>query len=179
MIVRVSKRERFVTIDKTGIEDSRLSFKATGLLAYLLSKPDDWTINSRGLTEAKTDQRSAILSGLRELEKAGYLSREQRRVDSGAFEWEQVLYETPVDFQHDHGAKSDPWSEQGKQRETAGGHHGSVIRTRETAPGTKEGSTDKPSASRLKTEPDPNCPDCGGKSWTCFRCTNYGKRETA
>ena len=39
-VIRVRKRpNNFVMIDKTFLEDDRLSFKAKGILAYLLSKP--------------------------------------------------------------------------------------------------------------------------------------------
>lgn len=93
-IIRVTKRERFVTIEKTGIEDGRLSFRATGLLAYLLSKPDRWTINYRDLIQRKTEGKTAVLRALKELETTGYLQRERKHV-GGRYQWEQVLYEVP------------------------------------------------------------------------------------
>ena len=44
-VIRVKKRpSNFVMMDKTFLEDDRLSYKAKGLLAYLLSKPDDWKV---------------------------------------------------------------------------------------------------------------------------------------
>ena len=93
-IIRVSKRERFVVMDKTGLEDPRLSFQATGILAYLLSKPDTWTINYRDLVLRKTDGKTRVLAALKELETCGYLKRERRHV-GGRYDWEQVLYEVP------------------------------------------------------------------------------------
>lgn len=97
-IIRVSKRERFVVIDKTGLEDARLSFRTTGILAYLLSKPDDWSINYRDLVTRKSDGKTAVLRSLRELESAGYLRRERKHV-GGRYHWEQVLYEAPRNAQ--------------------------------------------------------------------------------
>ncbi len=42
-IVRVNKRSNpYVVIDKTALNDDRLSWKAKGVLCYLLSLPDDW-----------------------------------------------------------------------------------------------------------------------------------------
>lgn len=93
-IVRVSKRERFVVMDKTGLEDDRLTFRAKGLLAYLLAKPDNWTINYRQLEKVGPDGKSIVLKSLRELELAGYLKRERRHV-GGRYDWIQTLYETP------------------------------------------------------------------------------------
>ncbi len=94
-IVRVSKRERFVVMDKTGLEDSRLSFKAKGLLAYLLTKPDKWSISYRQLEKVGPDRKTVVLSALKELENGGYLHRERIHVN-GLYDWEQVLYEVPL-----------------------------------------------------------------------------------
>ena len=43
-IIRAPRRHRFVTIDQSAVEDSRLSWAARGLLGYLLSRPDDWKV---------------------------------------------------------------------------------------------------------------------------------------
>lgn len=113
-IVRVAKRERYVIIDKTGLEDADLSFRATGLLSYLLSKPDHWTISYRALAEVKREGEHAVLTALAELEEAGYLKRHRKQNARGQWEWEQVLYECPTCLPEDeavpqeslHGATS-------------------------------------------------------------------------
>lgn len=64
-------------IPKTALEDARLSWKARGLLAFLLSLPPDAPFSSETLAEASPQGRSAALSGLRELRAAGYLSLER------------------------------------------------------------------------------------------------------
>lgn len=95
-IVRVKKRVTpYVVIDKTVLEDERLSFKARGLAAYLLSKPDNWTVNERQLIKSGPDGQAAIRSGLHELEQAGYLKRERMHTGEGKFTWETTLYESP------------------------------------------------------------------------------------
>ena len=95
-IVRVSKRDRWVTIDKTGLEDSRLSFKAKGLLAFLLSKPDNWQARISHLAKVGPDGNTAVRSGLNELEEYGYLIRKPVRNDDGTIkEWESIIYEIP------------------------------------------------------------------------------------
>lgn len=135
-IVRVKKRERFVTIDKTGIEDETLSFKATGLLVYLLSKPDNWTISYRHLATIKKEGAHAIREALKELADAGYLHRQKIQGVGGLWRTEQVLYETP--------------------------HRASLFGARITAAritdalneerDNEEGTTDKPSSSSTKTK---------------------------
>ena len=51
-IIRVSKNKNnpYFLMNNTGINDKNLSFKAKGVLAYLISKPDNWYINYRDLT---------------------------------------------------------------------------------------------------------------------------------
>lgn len=96
-IIRTNKRENpYVMIDKYGLNDERLSWKAKGLLAYLLSKPDDWQVYERDIIKRSTDGRDAVRTALRELEACGYLSRRQIRSESGSFgHMEYVVYERP------------------------------------------------------------------------------------
>jgi len=44
-----------------------LSFRAKGLLAYLLSRPPDFTVTVRGLARVSKEGRSAVASALHEL----------------------------------------------------------------------------------------------------------------
>ena len=41
-IKRVKKEMNYTIINNTGLKDKSLSLKAKGLLAYMLSLPDDW-----------------------------------------------------------------------------------------------------------------------------------------
>ena len=69
-MIRVIKKENpFVTIDKTCLKDDRLSWKAKGLLCYLLSLPDDWDIYVSELINHAFDGRDSTAAGLRELPK--------------------------------------------------------------------------------------------------------------
>lgn len=95
-IKRVKSRKRFVTIDSHSIQDSTLSWKATGLLSYMLTMPDDWEFYVSDLKNRKKDGRDSTASGLKELEKAGYLVKEKRRTDDGRFAgYDYLLYEEP------------------------------------------------------------------------------------
>ena len=95
-IVRVSKDKNFVVMDKTGLEDERLSFKAKGLLAYLLSKPDNWYCYDKHLAKVGPDGKTAVNSGLKELKKYGYLEKKPIRGKDGKIqEWESIIREVP------------------------------------------------------------------------------------
>lgn len=97
-IVRVSKRENpYVILDKTFLSDNRISWKAKGILAYLMSKPDDWKVIIGNLINQSTDGEKSVYSGLRELEKYGYMTRERVRDEKGKFiHMEYIVYELPI-----------------------------------------------------------------------------------
>lgn len=96
MIVRTRKNQRYTVINNTVLEDERLSWRARGIAAYLLSKPDDWEINSDYLWKQGTEGRDAVRSAMKELEECGYLVREKRRNEDGTFNTVVTLIEEPL-----------------------------------------------------------------------------------
>lgn len=83
-IVHIKKRENpYAQIDKRCIEDSRLSWRARGILAYLLSKPENWTVNVKDIEQRGKEGRDAVQAALKELEKAGYASYGATRGENG------------------------------------------------------------------------------------------------
>lgn len=96
--VRVSKKENpYVQVDKFCLSDDRISWKAKGLLVYLLSKPDGWKVRVGDLIKRSSDGRDSCYSGLKELERFGYLKRLPVRDEAGKIlEWESVIYEFPL-----------------------------------------------------------------------------------
>lgn len=94
-IIRVQKRpSNFVLIDKSFLEDTRLSYKAKGILAYLLSKPDNWKVIVGNLVNYSADGKASVYAGLKELRKCGYYEKVPIRNDKGHFiRWESTVYE--------------------------------------------------------------------------------------
>ena len=89
------KRQNFVVLDKAFLQDIRLSWKSKGLLAYLLSLPDDWRISARELVKHASDGKDTLYNALRELGSFGYILRESIRV-SGRFQGvNYVVFERP------------------------------------------------------------------------------------
>lgn len=82
-IIRKHQRDTYTVIDNGAIRDDTLSWRATGLLAYLLSLPEGWKIRTNDLVNRKTDGRTAVLSTMTELETAGYLRRTKVRDTRG------------------------------------------------------------------------------------------------
>ena len=74
--IRTIKSKDFSVICNTFLKDERLSWKAKGILAYLLSKPDDWQIKVVDLIKRSKDGREKVYAGIKELLNAGYLQRQ-------------------------------------------------------------------------------------------------------
>ena len=47
IIRRIKKENPFIMLDKTCINDNRLSWKAKGLHTYIMGLPDDWKITRK------------------------------------------------------------------------------------------------------------------------------------
>lgn len=91
MILKVKRREHgFAIMTRSALEDHNLSFKARGIYAYLMSKPENWTINMKDLQRGK-DGRESVQSGLKELQAVGLAEYNVKPGNGG--EW--VLHEVP------------------------------------------------------------------------------------
>lgn len=84
VIIRRRVRRDFTTLPNDVIRDPRLSWKATGLLVYVLSLPEDFRLNLRYLTKLKPTGRDGTRAGLKELETTGYLKIRKQR-NAGRF----------------------------------------------------------------------------------------------
>src|SRR5690606_38416389 len=91
--IRNKKRPNpFVQIDKNMLSDSNISWKAKGILSYLLSKPDEWITYVADIEKRSTDGKDSVRSGMKELEDAGYIERKRIR-EKGRFKgWEYHVY---------------------------------------------------------------------------------------
>lgn len=73
-----------------------MSLKAKGLLSLMLSLPDDWEYNVSGLVKLSKDGKDGVMTALAELEKFGYLTRQQLFNDKGQFNGiEYNIFEQP------------------------------------------------------------------------------------
>lgn len=94
--VTVKKEQNYTIISNDIFKDTRLSFKAKGLLTTMLSCPPNWNYTIDGLSKISKDGKASIRSALAELEEFGYLERKQLRDEKGSFtDLEYVVYEKP------------------------------------------------------------------------------------
>lgn len=92
-----NKDHPFVMMDRRPIENSELTWGAKGVLAYLLSRPDNWTVRLRDLCNRSPDGVYKIRGYLRELTSAGHIYR-KKEVDPKTkriVEYTLEVYELP------------------------------------------------------------------------------------
>lgn len=82
-IYRAARRDQFVIVSQSAVEGSRLSWAARGLLAYLLSRPDDWKVLVNDLKRRGNLGGDGIYTLLRELRRTGYIHYEHNRDNQG------------------------------------------------------------------------------------------------
>lgn len=75
---------QFTQISNDWLRDSRLSFKARGLLAYIESHTPEWDISVHWLAANNPEGKEALRSAIAELELHGYLKRDQQN-EGGRF----------------------------------------------------------------------------------------------
>jgi len=94
-IFRTEKKRGFVRIDNATLQDNRLSFLARGILANLLSRPNDWEITQAALELAGKEGRDAISGAMRELQSLGYARKELVRKSGKLQGWRWMIAESP------------------------------------------------------------------------------------
>lgn len=70
---KLTKKSNFTAVPNKALHNKNISWKAKGLLCYLLSLPEDWSIFKKDLKNRSTDGYDGMLSGFIELEKYGYI----------------------------------------------------------------------------------------------------------
>jgi hypothetical protein len=95
-IIRSPRVENnFSIISNSVIRDTRLSYRARGVLLDILSRPDNWRVSADSLARTGSEGRHAILTALKELREIGYMRTEKLRKESGRFETVSIVYDTP------------------------------------------------------------------------------------
>ena len=101
VIIRRKVASNFTVLDNAVIRDTRLSWKALGLLVRLLSLPPNFKLRLVTLSRERPSGRDATRSGLKELEQTGYLTIVRERDVSGKFtttNW--IIQDRPENWPH-------------------------------------------------------------------------------
>jgi len=95
-IIRAQRPHSGFTVVRNDVaQDTRLSYRARGLLIYILSLPDNWRTDSVSLAKEAVEGRDAIRKCLTEMEEAGYLKRSKSQNELGHWETQWTIYDHP------------------------------------------------------------------------------------
>jgi hypothetical protein len=94
VIVRAPRKAHFTIVPNTAVRDARLSYRARGVLAYVLSMPDNWEASADRIAVEGAEGRDAVRKAIAELERAGYIDRVRERVEGGLIRTSLVVHDT-------------------------------------------------------------------------------------
>jgi hypothetical protein len=96
VVCRTDHNKNYKIIDTTCIEDKRLSWKAKAIHNYLVTRPEDWEINTKDLEGRSIDGVSSLRAGIDELIEFAYLFRIIKRNNKKQIEkWGYFSTELP------------------------------------------------------------------------------------
>ena len=94
--LRVLPRDSFTVVRNEAIRDKQLSFRARGLLAWMLSHESGRLITAAAMIEAGMEGRDSVRTALRELEAAKYICRIRYMDRTGQWFHEMTVTDLPT-----------------------------------------------------------------------------------
>lgn len=94
-VFKIEKNQNYTVMSNHHLRDRNLSYKAKGLLSFMLSLPEDWDYSLAGLCSISKENRDGIRSILKELQEHHYVEIEKVRGYKGYFEYNYLIYEVP------------------------------------------------------------------------------------
>ena len=94
-VIRFERNKNYTHMANYHLRDKSLSLRAVGLMSKMLSLKDDWSYSVAGLAGICKEGREAVRNVLKELEAAGYLTRDQHRSGGRFSGYDYTLREFP------------------------------------------------------------------------------------
>lgn len=88
-------QSHYTIISNDVLRDQNLSYRARGILASILSRPDNWRTDADSLARESKEGRTSILTALKELEQVGYLQRKKYQNEKGHWVTESLVFDKP------------------------------------------------------------------------------------
>lgn len=96
--VRRNRRHHYVSVESATVRDHGMSFRALGLLTFILDQSDEWKVRSEQLSKPEgREGRDAVRKALHELAARGYYRLERRRFLDGTQAMGAAVSEFPVE----------------------------------------------------------------------------------
>lgn len=102
--IKLNRRANFTMVQNEILRDPSLSFRAKGILAFLLSHSEDFKIRMVDLHKWAGEGRDACLSAVKELVDAGFVVHEKKRGENGQMYTITHIYDEPVTGKPDTGS---------------------------------------------------------------------------
>jgi len=94
-IIKNKVLNNFAMIPNELLADENLSWKAKGVLCYLLSMPYDWKIHTNEIEKHAIDGRESLNTAIKQLIELGYIERVKLNNEKGQFSgYEYSVYNT-------------------------------------------------------------------------------------
>ena len=98
-VFKIEKQKNYTVMSNYHLQDRNLSYKAKGLLSFMLSLPEDWDYSMKGLVAVSKENIKAIRTILNELKEHGYLEIVQTRGEKGYYKYEYIIREILVEVE--------------------------------------------------------------------------------
>ncbi|TYC49933.1 hypothetical protein ESZ50_04910 [Weissella muntiaci] len=82
-ILRKKLRQNYTVVANEIIRDATLTWKARGILQYLLHLPEDWEIHLQEIAKHSVDGYASFMSGIKELREKGYFKTTKENSANG------------------------------------------------------------------------------------------------
>lgn len=138
-VFKIEKQKNYTVMSNYHLQDRNLSYKAKGLLSFMLSLPEDWDYSMKGLVAVSKENIKAIRTILNELKEHGYLEIVQTRGEKGYYKYEYVIREIPIEVE--------------KQKDNPGTQKGDTVKgdtEKDTQINTKKQNTKEQIVKRVK-----------------------------
>jgi hypothetical protein len=96
--LRVLPHASFTVVRNTAARDQALTFRARGLLVWMLSHESGRLITAAAMIDAGPDGRDSVRAALRELEQTDYIRRIRYRGAQGLWHHEMTVTDMPTIF---------------------------------------------------------------------------------
>lgn len=84
-IIRVKHSQNFTQLSNDMLRDKNISWKGKGLLACIISLPDEWVVLKTALHQFSKDGRDGTITAFNELVDNGYVKQLKIRDEKGKF----------------------------------------------------------------------------------------------
>ncbi|HEU0198328.1 MAG TPA: hypothetical protein VFQ88_14100 [Nevskiaceae bacterium] len=98
MIRATREHGGFDVLAQSVVRDTRISYRALGILMRLLSNAPGFSMDSNALAAARGKEgRDAVRTGLRELRQSGYITTAQSQLPNGHWVTQNTVHDLPAD----------------------------------------------------------------------------------